>query len=376
MLELQCIRTEKEFLSLEPLWNGLLEKSGISVNRTFYTFEFARTWLTYFLTDCELLALVIKKAGQPVAILPLVKHAKKDFTQVRLLGGDSLDYHDFIMAQDREECIGAALDFLSKDVRSWDLFSLDNIPVDSPNFPALKKYGEENGRWARIEEFDSAPHVRVESGWDDFINNVDRRIRSDTNRQLRRLCELGELHYGKCKGPEEIAVLMDKLFEYKNRRYRDTGRQGAFEDKRKRDFYLDLARALWEKDRLELSYLQLNDELLAIHFGSVFQGKLYYWLPAFNPEYNKYSPSRILLMNLLKQAFDSGITEFDFGFGREPYKYEWAGSERKLYRFLYFNKTAKGLLLREWFQSWRGVIRKNRGLHSFSKSIEKVVAGR
>ena len=78
-------------------------------------------------------------------------------------------------------------------------------------------------------------------------------------------------------------------------------------------------------------------------------------------------------MKLIKRAFNENYNEFDFGFGQEQYKYIWANQDRQLYRFFYFNRTFKGILLRRWFNSWRATARQNNMFNKISKIAERVI---
>jgi CelD/BcsL family acetyltransferase involved in cellulose biosynthesis len=373
MITLQLVCSEREFFALGDVWDDLLARSNMTVNKVFYTFEFMRLWWNFFSSDYELLILLAKDANNPVGIIPLVKHQNGKIVEIRLLGDKSIDYEDFIVTGQREQCIDSILDFLSQEVVSWDLFSLNNIPFESPNFRSFEKQAKSRGRWIRLEEFEKAPYIKINTDWNTFYGSVHKGMRNDTHRQLRRLQEKGELDFGRCQSIEEVPVLMNKMFEYKNKRYKDTGKKGVYAEKRMRDFHLNLAQELWRKGWMDISYVRLNEEVIAVHFGSIYQGKFYYWMPAFNSDYEKFSSSRILLLDLLKRAFREGFCEFDFGFGQESYKYQWTQQDRLLYRFLYFNRTAKGLLLREWFHLWRGFVRKDRKLTSIFRSVEKII---
>lgn len=69
-----------------------------------------------------------------------------------------------------------------------------------------------------------------------------------------------------------------------------------------------------------LSALYAGDELAAVHLGMRSRRVLHYWLPAFNPRLQKYSPGSVFLMELARAAADLGVERIDLGHGKEPYK--------------------------------------------------------
>jgi CelD/BcsL family acetyltransferase involved in cellulose biosynthesis len=373
MITLDCITDTDGLRVSEAMWNDLLERSHIETNRVFHTFEFAWTWWKHFSDGCQLLVILLRNGGEPVGIIPLVIKRNGTFRQIRLLGDSALDYQDFIMVGDREECVDRLFGFLSEKVTSWDIMSLDNVPQSSANFPFFQKQVRLRGRCVKLERFAMAPYVRTDSEWASYYKSIRKNIRNDTKRQVRRLNEKGRLHFGRCKRGVDISDLMKSMFDFKDQRYVDSGKQRMYRNGKVKDFHLDLALAFWRKGWLDLSYLAVGSDLAAVHFGSVYQNKFYYWLPAFNDEYENFSPGRLLLMKLLEDAFNGDISEFDFGFGEEPYKYDWAKEDRTLYRFQFFNRTARGVLLQEWFQALRTRVRRNRRINTIFKSAERII---
>lgn len=69
-----------------------------------------------------------------------------------------------------------------------------------------------------------------------------------------------------------------------------------------------------------LTALYVGDRLLAAHFGMRSKYVLHYWFPAYEREFQKYSPGLLLLIEIAKAAETVGIRKIDFGKGDEQYK--------------------------------------------------------
>ena len=67
------------------------------------------------------------------------------------------------------------------------------------------------------------------------------------------------------------------------------GAKDIFNDGRLSAFYRDVAANFLSKGWLDLSYLKLDDTVLAAHFGFVYGHRFYYYMPSFRPEYAVYS---------------------------------------------------------------------------------------
>jgi len=81
-----------------------------------------------------------------------------------------------------------------------------------------------------------------------------------------------------------------------------------------------------------LSALYFGDDLAAAHFGIRHQGILFYWFPAFNPKFSKYSPGLVLLNYLIEELSALQCNMLDFGPGPEPYKLHYGNSALPLMR--------------------------------------------
>lgn len=112
---------------------------------------------------------------------------------------------------------------------------------------------------------------------------------------------------------------IEKCMEWKGQQYRNTG-------------FLDLTKGgmpilfnkLHKKRMLLISALILGEQPIAIHLGVQYKKQFYYWIPAYDPNFAKYSPGTLLLEDLLRFSFESNDHVFDFMEGNEPYKLEYA----------------------------------------------------
>jgi CelD/BcsL family acetyltransferase involved in cellulose biosynthesis len=110
-----------------------------------------------------------------------------------------------------------------------------------------------------------------------------------------------------------------------------------------------VAKKFFRKGWLSLSFVRIGDATVALHFGFSFKGIFYYYLPGYNPDFEKYSIGRVLLLDLLRQSFISALKKFDFMLGEEAYKREWNCEVEPLYFLTITPKGIKGCLARQFF---------------------------
>ena len=72
-----------------------------------------------------------------------------------------------------------------------------------------------------------------------------------------------------------------------------------------------------------LTALYLGDRLAAVSMGVRAGRILHGWVTAYEPELHRYSPGRLLLVELARQAEELGIERIEMGVGEEPYKHRF-----------------------------------------------------
>ena len=78
--------------------------------------------------------------------------------------------------------------------------------------------------------------------------------------------------------------------------------------------------------RIDLSYISLNNEIIAAQSGHYIK-RYYYLFPAYNHEYRKYSPGKYtsnMIVNSELNLFDY----FDLTIGSEKYKEDFSNYKR------------------------------------------------
>ena len=68
----------------------------------------------------------------------------------------------------------------------------------------------------------------------------------------------------------------------------------------------------------------------------MYKDTFYYLMPTYESgEWGKYSPGRLLLLELIKWSINSGLKYFDFTVGGEAYKKNWCNIEVELYETIH-----------------------------------------
>lgn len=179
------------------------------------------------------------------------------------------------------------------------------------------------------ETFEAAPTTIWSefSDWDAFVSYVRQHrsnLFSDSRRKQRKLeRKVGALKFSFSNFNQEV---LDTCFRWKSEQWQQMGVPDRFASAQHRQLFQELA----ARNLLLVSTLSSDQELLAIHVGMLDKGRLYWWVPAYNPSYSQYSPGRLLLHFLLEESFKRNHREFDFLWGNETYKWFYATHVRLL----------------------------------------------
>ena len=136
--------------------------------------------------------------------------------------------------------------------------------------------------------------------------------------QSSRLKKLGKLEFKLAKDEEEKKNILDFIVQHKTKQYVNTKAWDLFKQKFNKDFFV--LSNLSMKENSFISYMQINNEIIAAHSGYIYENKFYYLFPVYNIDYRKYSPGKILLKKIIDDSKLNSFEYFDLTIGSEDYK--------------------------------------------------------
>lgn len=168
--------------------------------------------------------------------------------------------------------------------------------------------------------------------WDDYFGNIKKRLRSDSLRQQRRLEEIGKVRFTYAKSHDEKNKIIKSMVIQKSKRYREMKVPDMLVINEYKKFYESLAGIFSNNLKVHCASLDVKGKLVATHVGIVDDDTFYYLMPANEGgDWKKYSPGRLLLLELLKWSIEKKLKFFDFTVGGEAYKKDWCNIEIDLF---------------------------------------------
>ena len=172
--------------------------------------------------------------------------------------------------------------------------------------------------------------LALEGGFDAVLKRHSAKRRKKRFRnQERRLAEIGGYRYVDLVSRDDIAAVLDRFFELKAKRFRETGITDVFAGAQMQEFFRTLFETGCERDPRshELKVLEIAGEAAAIIGCTVNDGRITVEFGTFDAHYSEFGPGDLLFFLAIREAAERGLRIFDFGIGDERYKRGWCELE-------------------------------------------------
>jgi CelD/BcsL family acetyltransferase involved in cellulose biosynthesis len=189
---------------------------------------------------------------------------------------------------------------------AWDY---THVPATQSVFSAYHADVEPSGYLDVSRGFEAYVEERRQSG----SKTIPKQQRK--TRKLER--EVGPLRF---EPQQPDPRMLRTMMEWKSNQYRRTGIGDVFSFDWTVALLQRLHRIQTPEFRGKLSALYAGEKLIAVHFGMQTDTVLHYWFPVYDPAFQEYSPGIALLLEIARDAAESGIRRIDLGKGTEDFK--------------------------------------------------------
>jgi CelD/BcsL family acetyltransferase involved in cellulose biosynthesis len=294
----------------EP-WERLAERSG----NVFSTWEWADAWCRALGPRGGLAVAECRDAsGEVTAILPLCRARYG----LRFVGHGPADELGPVCAREDLPAAAFALrELLARRPLGARVLLAERLRGDGPWDEALG---------GRVLQRESSPVLPLGGrSWDEFLASRSRNFREQVRRRERKLAREHEISYRLTEDPDRLEADFATLGRLHGARW--GGSSEAFGG-RLVEFHLDFARRALERGWLRLWTLEVDGSPAAAWYGLRFAGADSYYNGGRDPAWDSYAVGFVLLSHTLRDAFESGMTEYRFLRGDEPYKDRFAELDR------------------------------------------------
>jgi CelD/BcsL family acetyltransferase involved in cellulose biosynthesis len=180
------------------------------------------------------------------------------------------------------------------------------------------------------------PYIPLPDSWEQYLAALSGSRRYFIRRSIRDLERFasGEYQVERVTQAADLARGIQILRDLHDERWAAEGRSGAFASADFSRFHNAVIPKLFETDSLDLCWLSVRGEPLAVLYNIVHGGRLYFYQSGRSLVVPKgLRPGIVLHAHAIQRAIERGLVEYDFLAGSSRYKLELALATRPLVTF-------------------------------------------
>jgi CelD/BcsL family acetyltransferase involved in cellulose biosynthesis len=303
-----------------PLWNNLWWKH----------FHIDSAWVR----DELYIHTVRNEFGALIAVAPMMLTSRPAFGPLRvralqLLGADEnvTELRSVISrAEDLPEALVALSGYFRATASRWDWLQWGGIPDN----PASRELLERVGRidWGRVVPNYYLP---LHGPWEDFKAQLSRNMKEALRKCYNSLKRAGhEFTFRVVSEPAQTAAALATFFELHAERSLAADlppHANVFTRQPARDFLLEYAQRMAERDQLRIFQLVIGGEVVATRVGFTLGNELYLYYSGYRVAWAQHSVMTTVVAESIKWAIQQGLVGVDLSTGRDLSKLRWKPTE-------------------------------------------------
>jgi len=343
----ETITDYQSFLDLEDVWTQVQEEARC--DNPFVTYEWMRTWWEAFGRGKELCILLVKQRRDPVAVAPLMLDVGR-LVGMRVRCLESIQNahtprFDFLVSRSADEVYGAIWKHLLALRPHWDVLQLNQLPKGSRTLEEFPRLAEQAGVPYGIWHSNDSPYLALSGDWESYLATLDSKHRSNLRNRLKRLGQIGTPSLSTVTAGPDLDGMLEEGLRIEAAAWKGKAGTAICCQPELRQFYSSLARRFAARGWVRLQFLNVGDRRAAFAYSICYRGKSYLVKIGYDPEFSVYSPFNLLCRFLLRDAFEEGLSEFDFLGESMDWKLRWAREQRPHYWLYIFPNALRSRLL-------------------------------
>lgn len=284
------------------------------------------------------LIVIIYNDNVPVTVLPLEIKTIKTIKILQWLGTNESDYCCPVILKENifnQEEFLAIWKKILKQIDNFDIIYLNKQPEN------ILELSNPFVKYLTNSYHSRAFQIQLNENEVDYLTTLkNKKFTSEFSRTRKKLLEKNNIKFENLS--ENIDIFISDLIKKKIYFLKEKKISHSI-DGNLITFYKNLK--MLYPDKLILSTLSINDEIIAANIGIIENKIFYYLLPVvMSKKFKSFSPGKQLIYELISWSKKNNLKIFDFGIGEEVYKKYWSNYSTKIFRYLSF-KGFKGSII-------------------------------
>jgi CelD/BcsL family acetyltransferase involved in cellulose biosynthesis len=180
-----------------------------------------------------------------------------------------------------------------------------------------------HGYWVAASLRQRSPVLTLAGGWDRYEAGLGHNLRRNVRRHRRRLEEHGLVRLDVHDGPDALDEVLTEAFRLEASGWKGDARSAIDARPATRRFYRDVARLAGDRGWLLLAALRLDGRAVAVDLCLEHAGLHHVVKTAYDESLASLSPGLLLRHEMIRRAFEHGLTRYELLGGTEPWKLAW-----------------------------------------------------
>ncbi len=369
---IERVTSLEDFRKLKEEWNGLLRPD--TRHKPYLEHEWFELFLEHHGAGGQLSILLVKREQRIEAIFPFVlkreRHPGSSVRKLEFLG--KLGYAmrtPIFRSQDapkREVILRSLFRYLVESVK-WDVLRLNFVPEEDFSIETLERVLSTDGLTYREHACFGGWYLDgIDSTSEEYMASRSRHIRRNIKQFTRQSVDGGDMRLEIITGGDDEVIdrWMDHFHAVYQRSWKSWEAHPTFDRA--------LAKMARDKGYFRLGLIFVHDIPVATLLWLVCNGTAYGEKMAYDQHFRKPGPGVTLMGAMIAYLIDRDkVKGLDFLFGDDAYKKHWMSQRRERKNFFIFNnRTLRGQVLSLWSLKLQPIIRRNRLLGYFRRSVK------
>jgi CelD/BcsL family acetyltransferase involved in cellulose biosynthesis len=317
-----------------PEWNSLYQQSA--PRNPFLSGEWTQAYLETVGRDTELFVVAVRSGGRLIGVAPLRIESRGGFRVLRFITEDRSDYLGFLCAKGFPAVAQELVNTILAHSRQWDVALLEHLADDYSGLAHIQFPRSVRPHWTLAT---TARYTAADVDWED-LHEIGPSWLKRTRKRLPRFLRDGwvlERFTG-----TEAAARLDQVAEIETRSWKAQEnvmrlQPGGGQELLRRGF-----KTLGERGEMQLWMASLDNRAAAYRIDFLLADKDWIYQLGYDQAFHRASVGSFLGYVAIEQAWRSGIREYDYLSGDEPYKAERTLASRKIRHLAIHPRTMRG----------------------------------